>query len=107
MQVPDELSSITPFLSRATELKTREPIISYYCSFYAAQLAISVASKSSQCQSFLMNLLDELEKEKSSLILQYEDIMSNDLVGFAHVSNFAYKVFMTADNEDRASKSSR
>ena len=106
MQVPTQLSNITPFLSRASELHSREPIISYYCTFYAAQLAIS-SSKSSECQTFLMTLLDDLEKEKLILNQQYPDIMDNDLVGFAHVSNFAFKVFMTADNEDRAGKSSR
>ena len=107
MQVPIELSNITPFLSRASELKSREPIVAYYCTFYAAQMAISASSKSSLCQTFLMNLLDDLEKEKSILMEQYQDIMNNDLVGFAHVSNFAFKVFMSADNEDRAGMSSK
>jgi vacuolar protein sorting-associated protein VTA1 len=54
-----------------------------------------------------MNSLDDLEKEKSALLLQNEDIMTNDLVGFAHVSNFAYKVFSLADNEDRSGASSK
>ena len=107
MEIPSELSAITPFLSRATELKIREPIISYYCSFYAAQLALSSNAKSSDSQNFLLNLLDDLEKIKADLILKYEDILTNDLVGFAHVSNFALKVFLTADNEDRSGKSSR
>lgn len=107
MQIPQELSSLTPFLSRAAELKKIEPIVSYYCSFYAAQQAISLSSKSTECQTFLMSLLDDLEKEKSILLIQNEDIMTNDLVGFAHVSNFAYKVFSTADNEDRSGNSTK
>lgn len=36
---------------------------------------------------------------------QFEEI-SNDLVGYAHVQNFAMKIFLNADNEDRAGNAS-
>ena len=58
----EDFKFIQPFLQRATELKTREPIISYYCNFYAAKLAIESPVKTKESQVFLMGLLDDLEK---------------------------------------------
>ena len=31
----------------------------------------------------------------------------NDVVGYAHIENFALKIFVNADNEDRAGKASK
>ena len=35
------------------------------------------------------------------------EAITNDLVGYAHIENFALKVFFNADNEDRAGKASK
>ncbi len=58
----EDFKNIQPFLQRAEELKTREPIIAYYCQFYAAKLAIESPVKTKESQGFLLELLDKLEK---------------------------------------------
>jgi vacuolar protein sorting-associated protein VTA1 len=61
----DEFKSIQPFMQRAQELSGREPVVSYYCHFYAAKLAIESPVKSPSSQAFLTELLDTLEKVPS------------------------------------------
>ena len=61
MEIPTELKTLTQFLQRAKELETREPIMCYYCKFYAAQLGINLA-KEPDSQAFLANLLAQLEQ---------------------------------------------
>ncbi|KAH9997739.1 hypothetical protein BJV74DRAFT_250301 [Russula compacta] len=39
--IPPDLKSITPYLQRAHETSTQDPIISYWCAYYAAQVGIS------------------------------------------------------------------
>ncbi|KAJ1564508.1 hypothetical protein HK405_014675, partial [Cladochytrium tenue] len=68
--------------------------------YYAAKLAIDRNSENKQCKIFLMRLLDQLEQEKASFA--DNEAITNDLVGYAHVENFALKIFSNADNQDRA-----
>lgn len=35
------------------------------------------------------------------------EAISNDVVGIAHVDNFAMKIFTAADNEDRAGRATK
>ncbi|KAF9926483.1 hypothetical protein FBU30_003954 [Linnemannia zychae] len=103
--VPEALKNIKPFLQRAIQLQEKEPIISYYSNYYAAKLAIGKASKDNNCRPFIVELLDLLEKQKNEI--GDEEAISNELVGYAHVENFALKIFTRADNEDRAGQSSQ
>lgn len=60
-EVPDELKYILPYLQRASELKARDPVVAYYCGFYAANLALKKGySKTPENDAFLLALLDEL-----------------------------------------------
>lgn len=60
-ECPDDLKYILPFLQRAAELKSRDPVMAYYCGFYAANMALQKGyAKNPQNDSFLMALLDEL-----------------------------------------------
>ncbi|KAI9139132.1 Vta1 like-domain-containing protein [Paraphysoderma sedebokerense] len=105
--VPQELSFISPFLQRAAELQNREPILSYYCKFYAVRCAITDGpkNKSNEVKAFLGSLMDNLEQEKTALA--GNEAITNETVGMSHVENFALKIFLNADNEDRAGKASR
>ncbi len=49
---------------------------------------------------FLMSLLDALEQMKA--ILAGNEAVTNEAAGSAFVENFALKVFLSADNDDRA-----
>jgi len=60
-ECPDGLKFTLPYLQRAAELKGRDPIVAYYCGFYAANLAMQRGyPKTPENDAFLMALLDEL-----------------------------------------------
>ncbi|KAG9304785.1 hypothetical protein G9A89_016815 [Geosiphon pyriformis] len=103
--VPVELKFISPYLQRAQELLKREPIIAYYCNYYAAKLAIAKPTKSKESTAFLATLLDVLEAEKKNL--GDNEAITNDIAGSAYVENFGLKIFLNADNEDRLGKASK
>ncbi|KAJ3119605.1 hypothetical protein HK100_000238, partial [Physocladia obscura] len=89
--------------------------------FYAAKQAIEINAKDNDSQLFLLNLLDileavgyfirddrfkvksniqthEMEQEKAKF--GQNEAITNDVVGYAHVENFALKIFLSADTED-------
>ncbi|KAF9140200.1 hypothetical protein BGX30_006905 [Mortierella sp. GBA39] len=103
--VPEALKSITPFLQRAAQLQEREPVVSYYSNYYAAKLAIQKASKDNSCRPFIVELLDVLEKQRKDM--GENEAITSELVGYAHVENFAIKIFGKADDEDRAGQGSQ
>ncbi|KAJ3384143.1 hypothetical protein HDU84_003123 [Entophlyctis sp. JEL0112] len=117
--VPDAFKSITAFVQRADELAVREPVVSYYCTvdvlfsppsncnFYAVKLAIDInaSHQSPECQTYLLGMLDTLEAAKAAL--KDNEAITNDVVGYAHIENFALKIFNAADTEDRAGKASK
>ncbi|KAG0004059.1 hypothetical protein BGZ80_008901 [Entomortierella chlamydospora] len=106
--VPESLKSIAPYLQRASQLQEREPIISYYCivttNYYAAKIAIPKAGQDNN-RAFVMELLDTLEKQRKEI--GDNEAISNDLVGYAYIENFALKIFGKADDEDRAGQGSQ
>ncbi|KAJ3057905.1 hypothetical protein HDU98_005948, partial [Podochytrium sp. JEL0797] len=90
--IPTPLKSITSFIQRADELTKRDPIMSYYCNFFAAKQAIELNCKDTESQMYMLGLLDTLEAAKAE-IGTLEAIQS-EVVGAAHVENFALKVFV-------------
>ncbi|KAI8883633.1 DUF605-domain-containing protein [Backusella circina FSU 941] len=105
MDIPAELKFISPFIQRGQELTTRDPVTSYYAYYYAVTLALGKGQKNEEAKMYLSHILDELEKQKRSL--EGNEAITDDLVGYAHVENFALKIFINADNEDRAGKASK
>ncbi|BGP15248.1 hypothetical protein JCM10213_000709 [Rhodosporidiobolus nylandii] len=103
--LPADLKPISPFLARATELATAEPIISYWCTYYALQQAMSIGSSSAESQGFLLGLMDKLEATKAENATN--EAFTDDAAAAAYVENFALKLFAMADNEDRKGKASR
>lgn len=77
------------------------PVVSYYCLYYAAKMAIANGPKTPEVQDYIMEMLGQLEQLKQDLGSGCEAI-SNDVIGFAHIENFAIRIFDSADNEDRA-----
>lgn len=103
--ISPELKSITPYLQRATELSKQDPIIAYWCAYYAAQVGISLKAKDSASRDVLFALLGTLERMKKSI--GSNDALDIESASSAYVENFALKVFAMADNEDRTGKSTR
>ncbi|KAG5342018.1 hypothetical protein C0989_005698 [Termitomyces sp. Mn162] len=103
--VSSALKSIVPFLQRANELRTQDPVMAYWCAYYAAQLGISLKAKDSASRDVLFALLSFLERLKKEI--GPSDALDIETVSTAYVENFAYKVFDMADNEDRSGSATR
>ncbi|GHJ89364.1 hypothetical protein NliqN6_5766 [Naganishia liquefaciens] len=111
--VPAELKpTCEQILRRARELRKADPVMSYWCCFSAASASMKLPTKRShEANKFLMNLLDILESMKSSLLDANSGVehatITDEAAGSAYVENFAIKVFLQADNEDRAGKATK
>ncbi|KAF9565474.1 hypothetical protein EC968_004150 [Mortierella alpina] len=102
--VPEGLKNITPFLQRAAQLQDREPVVSYYSNHYALKLALPKVREANN-RAFIEELFSVLEKQKKDI--GDNEAISDDLVGYAHIENFALKIFKRADDEDRAGQASQ
>ncbi|KAI8980751.1 Vta1 like-domain-containing protein [Trametes punicea] len=103
--IPPELKAITPYLQRADELATKDPVIAYWCAYYAAQQGITLRVKDATARHFLLELLGLLERMKTDL--GSNDAVHDESASAAYVENFALRVFAAADNEDRKGSATR
>ncbi|EGG03939.1 uncharacterized protein MELLADRAFT_89755 [Melampsora larici-populina 98AG31] len=104
---PLELKSIMPYLQRAREMEKVDPVITYWCSFHAAQTCMSVQPVEPESRTFLMKLLDYLEQVGSTASLSDHDAITNNMAATAYVENFALKIFDGADQEDLKGNSTK
>ncbi|GAA6041871.1 hypothetical protein JCM8097_004519 [Rhodosporidiobolus ruineniae] len=103
--VPSALKPIAPYLARAHELSTAEPVISYWCTYFALQQAMSIGAGDGESQAFLLGLMDKLEAAKAAN--EGNEAFTDDAAAAAYVENFGLRLFSQADNEDRQGKASR
>ncbi|KAI6136340.1 Vta1 like-domain-containing protein [Pisolithus sp. B1] len=99
------LKAVAPFLQRAEELVEREPVIAYWCAYYAAQVGISLKAKDAASRTLLFGLLTALERLKTEI--GPNDAIDIEAASAAYVENFALKVFQSADDEDRAGRANK
>ncbi|XP_039981049.1 vacuolar protein sorting-associated protein VTA1 homolog isoform X2 [Xiphias gladius] len=102
MALPAQLKPIQHHLRTAQEHENRDPVVAYYCRLYAMQTGMKLDSKTPECRKFLVKLMDQLESMKKELT--DNDSISQEVVGNAHIENYALKMFLYADNEDRAGR---
>uniref|UniRef100_A0A3B5MPE0 Vesicle (multivesicular body) trafficking 1 n=1 Tax=Xiphophorus couchianus TaxID=32473 RepID=A0A3B5MPE0_9TELE len=102
MALPAQLRAIQHHLRTAQEHEKRDPVVTYYCRLYAMQTGMKLDSKTPECRKFLVKLMDQLETMKKELI--ENDSITQEVVGNAHIENYALKLFLYADNEDRAER---
>lgn len=86
----------------AQEHEKRDPVVAYYCRLYSMQTGMKLDSKTPECRKFLVKLMDQLESMKKEL--SDNDSITQEVVGNAHIENYALKMFMYADNEDRSGR---
>ncbi|XP_013421856.1 vacuolar protein sorting-associated protein VTA1 homolog [Lingula anatina] len=103
--LPQKLKPIQHYLKTANEHDKRDPIVAYYCRMYAVQRGMQLDRTSPECKDFLFKLMDLLEQTKQTL--EDNEALTNEVVGQAHLENYALKVFLFADNEDRAGRFSK
>nr|XP_012329867.1 vacuolar protein sorting-associated protein VTA1 homolog isoform X2 [Aotus nancymaae] len=66
------------------------------------QTGMKIDSKTPECRKFLSKLMDQLEALKKQL--GDNEAITQEIVGCAHLENYALKMFLYADNEDRAGR---
>ncbi|KAL8588184.1 hypothetical protein ACOMHN_063580 [Nucella lapillus] len=99
--LPSSLKAVQHYMKTAAEHDKRDVVVSYYCRLYALQKAMEIDKKSPDARHFLVTLMDYLEQVKKE---NSDEAIHNEVVGQAHMENYALKVFLYADNEDRASR---
>ncbi|XP_035986327.1 vacuolar protein sorting-associated protein VTA1 homolog [Fundulus heteroclitus] len=102
MALPPQLRAIQHHLRTAQEHEKRDPVVTYYCRLYAMQTGMKLDSKTPECRKFLVKLMEQLESMKKEL--SDNESISQEVVGNAHIENYALKLFLYADNEDRAGR---
>ncbi|XP_038582615.1 vacuolar protein sorting-associated protein VTA1 homolog isoform X1 [Micropterus salmoides] len=102
MALPAQLKGIQHYLRTAQEHEKRDPVVAYYCRLYAMQTGMKLDSKTPECRKFLVKLMDQLETMKKEL--SDNDSITQEVVGNAHIENYALKLFLYADNEDRSGR---
>ncbi|XP_026197892.1 vacuolar protein sorting-associated protein VTA1 homolog isoform X2 [Anabas testudineus] len=102
MALPAQLRSIQHYLRTAQEHEKRDPVVAYYCRLYAMQTGMKLDSKTPECRKFLVKLMDQLESMKKEL--NDNESITQEVVGNAHIENYALKMFLYADNEDRGGR---
>jgi vacuolar protein sorting-associated protein VTA1 len=83
------------FYNLFKEFREKEPIMGYFCGLYAAKLAIEHKNN-----EFIKALLSDLESMKQSIASH--PALTNDSKSFAYVLQFASRIFLSADDEDRS-----
>ncbi|XP_077443942.1 vacuolar protein sorting-associated protein VTA1 homolog [Stigmatopora argus] len=102
MAAPAQLRAVQHHLRTAQEHEKRDPVVAYYCRLYAMQNGMKLDSKTPECRKFLVKLMDQLESMKMEL--SDNESISQEVVGNAHIENYALKLFLYADDEDRAGR---
>jgi len=97
---PPSLKPIQHYLKLSTEHDTRDPVISYWSRLTALQTGLTLDKSSKEALAVLLPLMDWLEKEKSDN--QDNEAIAHEVVASAHVENYAMKLFLVADKQDRA-----
>ncbi|KAK2154682.1 hypothetical protein LSH36_260g01083 [Paralvinella palmiformis] len=100
--LPVSLKPIQHYLKTAVEHDKRDPAVAYYCRLYALQRGMELDKSSPEGRTFLLSLMDLAEKTKKEM--SDNEAIKSEVVGQAHVEDYALKLFLYADNEDRAAR---
>jgi len=64
------------------------------------QQGLAIDKSSTEARTFLLALMDWLEKRKKELL--DNEAITNEAVAEAHIENYALRIFNWADGQDRA-----
>uniref|UniRef100_A0A158Q3X6 Vacuolar protein sorting-associated protein VTA1 n=1 Tax=Dracunculus medinensis TaxID=318479 RepID=A0A158Q3X6_DRAME len=96
--VPASLHQIGHYVKIANENEKRDPVIYYWCLYYAVKKGMSIDKSSPEALNYLTGLLSVLEMRYSNF-----EAIAQDIVAQSHIENFALKLFDSADEMDRKS----
>ncbi|KMY96904.1 vacuolar protein sorting-associated protein VTA1 homolog [Drosophila simulans] len=96
---PPSLKSIQHFLKLAQEHDTRDVVIAYWARLYALQVGLKASTQTGEETKLLLGIMDWLEQMKK----QYaeNEAITNEVAAQAHIENYALKLFLYADKQDR------
>ncbi|CAB3243943.1 unnamed protein product [Arctia plantaginis] len=99
-ECPASLKSIQHYLKTAAEHDNRDPVVAYWCRLHALQTGLKLTTKKTREESaLLIALMDWLEECKR--INKDNDAIINEVAAQAHLENYALKLFLYADKQDR------
>ncbi|CAH0627345.1 unnamed protein product [Chrysodeixis includens] len=99
-ECPPSLKSIQHYLKTAAEHDTRDPVVAYWCRLHALQVGLKITNKKTPEETrLLMALMDWLEECKK--VNKENDSITNEVAAQAHLENYALKLFLYADKQDR------
>ncbi|CAF4775927.1 unnamed protein product [Pieris macdunnoughi] len=99
-ECPPSLKSIQYYLKTASEHDSRDPVVAYWCRLHSLQVGLKLTTKKTPDETkILMTIMDWLEEAKK--INKDNDAISNEVVAQAHLENYALKLFLFADKQDR------
>ncbi|TDG44338.1 hypothetical protein AWZ03_009228 [Drosophila navojoa] len=96
---PNSLKSIQHFLKLAQEHDSRDIVIAYWARLYALQIGLKASSQSAEETQLLLAIMDWLEQMKKTHA--DNEAITNDIAAQAHIENYALKLFLYADKQDR------
>lgn len=102
---PELKSTLQKYLKTADEFDKRDPVVAYYCRFFAVKLGIEKFSKIKECKGFLIQIMDIVETDKKAL--KDTEAMKDEVVAQTTVWTVAMKIFSKADSEDRAGRATK
>ncbi|XP_022711167.1 vacuolar protein sorting-associated protein VTA1 homolog isoform X1 [Varroa jacobsoni] len=100
LQVPESLKPIAPYIRIAAEHDSRNPVIAYWCRFYALATGLKM-NKSLEARAYLADLMSFLEEMKAAN--RQNEAFTNDIIAQSHIEGHALKLFAWADQQDRNS----
>ncbi|CAD6190845.1 unnamed protein product [Caenorhabditis auriculariae] len=98
-KVPPAFKPVAHYIKIANENASRDPVVYYWCLFYAVQTAMQLDRTSPEALQFLTGLLTTLETIKKQL--QNNDAITNETIAQAHLEDFALKLFNFADSKEK------
>ncbi|XP_072941048.1 vacuolar protein sorting-associated protein VTA1 homolog [Epargyreus clarus] len=96
---PPSLKNIQHYLKTAAEHDARDIVVAYWCRLYALQLGLTVTKKTPEETKMLMSLMNWLEEIK--MTNKDNEAITNEIAALAHLENYALKLFLYADKQDR------
>ncbi|XP_055910984.1 vacuolar protein sorting-associated protein VTA1 homolog [Eupeodes corollae] len=98
---PASLKQIQHFLKIAQEHDGRDIVVSYWSRLYALQVGLKASTQKPDETKLLLALMDWLESTKKQNT--ENEAITNEVAAQAHMENYALKLFLYADKQDRES----
>ncbi|XP_065359052.1 vacuolar protein sorting-associated protein VTA1 homolog [Calliphora vicina] len=96
---PPSLKQIQHFLKLAQEHDSRDIIVAYWSRLYALQVGLKITTQQPEETRLLLGIMDWLESVKKDN--SENEAISNEVAAQAHMENYALKLFLYADKQDR------